>query len=541
MARAPAALAAALLLASGCSRCGRPGQVGPPERHLPASTSLAVVVPTLHTAARQVGGLYRTLATLPAMAEVNEAWNGLKAQLGFDPLERKGLEHAGIDPAGGAAAAFGAGAPLLVLPVSDPARFDDMVLRLSRDRMGAGSRSTIAMSGHQVITYRRDSRATAAMSYTIADGYALVAAGPEGPEAVAAAAATPLASSLAGEAAWPQARAAVGNGYPVLLFARRGSPALPAIPLVRDGAALGLRAGPSSLGLRTALLYGPERAAWFASLAGASLEAARSTGQDEAARLSREAALVLRWGGEPTEPGRRLVSHLPARASAALAAARIDLERDLLANVQPGVAASVSLAPSFTFAEFSSPTLDLRRFDPFRLVTVEVLARAKDPARARAFFARLSETAPRWGAKVAARTAPDGSTTWTLSYGAGQLAWSLSGDQLAIAGGSSRLEPLERRGADAGYRPPTPSSRAALESGVGGAVLDVERLVTAVRSLPDAAYGTGPNGFVMRSLAERFLEPASRLRAASLRFDLAAGAAIVDLEVEGRDELAGQP
>ncbi len=531
-------MAAALLLASGCARCGRAGQVGPPERHVPASAAVALVVPVLDPAARQVGGLYRNLASIPAMAEVNEAWNGLKAQLGFDPLDRRGLEQAGIDPAGGAAAALGTGVSLLVVPVSDAARFDAMVLRLSRDRMGAGFRATTGLRGRQVITFRRDSRAPAAISYTIADGYALVAAGQEGPETVSKAA-EPSEPSLVRDDAWLRASAAVGNGYPVLLYARRDSPALPAAPLVREGAAMGLRAGPSTLGLRAAVLYGPERASWFDSLAGPAVQVARGAGMAEAARLAPEAALVVRWGGDPIEPGRRLLARLPPRAAAALAKAHVDPERDLLANLQPGAAASVSLAPSFTFAQFSSPTFNLRRFDPFRLVTLEVLARVKDPARARAFIARLSEAAPRWGAKLTAHTGPSGATTWTLSYGAGQVAWSLSGDRLSVAGRASRLEPLERRGA--GYRPPTASSRAALESGVGGAVLDVERLVGAVRSLPDEAYGTGPNGFVMRSLAERFLEPASRLRAASLQFDLATGAAIVDVEIEGRDDSARAP
>ncbi len=540
MRRAPALAAAALLVMSAC-RCGRPRQVGPPERHVPASATLAIVVPALAPAADQLGGLYRTLAAIPAAAELNEAWNGLKAQLGFDPLDRAGLEQAGLDPAGGAAMAFGAGAPLLVLPVADAGRLDAAALRLARDRMGAGLRTTSVVGGHQVVSYRRDPKAPSALAYAIVNGYALLAVGTQGPETTAAAAGQP--ESLAADASWPQARAALGADYAVLCYARRGSPALPALPLVGEGAALGLRARSSGLGLRTAVLYGAGRAAWFASLAGPSAEAARSAGSAEAARLAPDAALVMRWGGDPVEPGRRLFARLPPRVAAALAAAHVDLERDLLANLKAGAAASVSLAPSFTVAEFSSPRLDPRRLDPFRLVNVELLARVKDAALARAFFARLTEAAPRWKARVASHTAPDGSTSWTLSYGAGHLAWSLAGDRLAVAGGAGRLGPLERRSAagDGTYRPPTPLSRAALDSGVGGAVLDVERLVSAVRSLPDEAYGTGPNGFVMRSLAERFLEPAARLRAASLRFDLAAGAAVIDLEIEGREGGAGQP
>jgi hypothetical protein len=58
--------------------------------------------------------------------------------------------------------------------------------------------------------------------------------------------------------------------------------------------------------------------------------------------------------------------------------------------------------------------------------------------------------------------------------------------------------------------------------------------VASFRALPPAAYGTGPDAFVMRSLAERVVEPASRLVAASLRVSLAEGAARLDLTVDAR-------
>jgi hypothetical protein len=60
----------------------------------------------------------------------------------------------------------------------------------------------------------------------------------------------------------------------------------------------------------------------------------------------------------------------------------------------------------------------------------------------------------------------------------------------------------------------------------------VPRLVAAVRALPDEAFGGGPSAFVMRSLLERFLDPASRLAASSLRADLAEGALLLSLDVE---------
>jgi hypothetical protein len=54
--------------------------------------------------------------------------------------------------------------------------------------------------------------------------------------------------------------------------------------------------------------------------------------------------------------------------------------------------------------------------------------------------------------------------------------------------------------------------------------------------MPEEAFGTGPSGFVMRSLVDRFLDPASRLSALSLRADLAQGALVLGLEVEAGTE-----
>jgi hypothetical protein len=55
-----------------------------------------------------------------------------------------------------------------------------------------------------------------------------------------------------------------------------------------------------------------------------------------------------------------------------------------------------------------------------------------------------------------------------------------------------------------------------------------------VRSLPDEAFGTGPSGFVVRSVVDRFVDPAARLAAISIRADLADAALVVSVEVEAK-------
>jgi len=542
MRRAPA-LVAVLAMAAGCSRCGRK-EGPPPQRHLPADAAVTVVVPSLGPAARQLGALQRTVASVPAASQIAEAWGAVRSQLGFDPLDPKGLEEAGLDASGAAGASFARGRPpLLVLPVLDLGRFDAMALRLARDRMGAAQRVSSMGRGHAVVSYRKDAAAPSALAYVVVGRYALVATGPDGPEVLSAAADLPEERSLEKSPAWASARAAIGPGFALLAFAPPRSSAVAEVPAAKDGAALALRAGPATLSLRLALLLGAERAPGWSALAGAGPDAARQAGQGEARLLAPDAALAVRWGGDLAALGRKAIPFLPARIEAGLRAARIDLAGELLEALQPGAALSVSLAPSFTLAEFSSPSLDLGRSDPFRLVELEALFRVRDAERARAFFARVGQAAPRWNARLASRPEPGGATAWTLSYGRGELAWSLAGDRLAVAGGAGRLEGLEKRlaAASGGYEPPTSAAKGALEGGVGGAVLDVENLLESIQALPQEAYGTGPNAFVMRSLADRFLEPASRLRAASLRLDLLPGAALVDLEIDGRGPEVPKP
>src|SRR5688500_12829065 len=111
-------------LAAGCSRCGRGGpDPVDPAGFLPPAPGPAIVIPSLGEAARQIAGLHRALATGPGGEALQGPLEAVRAQLGFDPLSAKGLTEAGLDPARGAAASIPPdGAPLLVLPVSDPAR-----------------------------------------------------------------------------------------------------------------------------------------------------------------------------------------------------------------------------------------------------------------------------------------------------------------------------------------------------------------------------------------------------------------------------------
>src|SRR5512137_2332111 len=536
MRRALAVALCSLVVAGGC---GRKREYPPPERYLPADSPVAVLVPALNAAARQAGALYRTIAQAPQAVQLAESHAAVKAQLGFDPLDPRGLEQAGVDPAGAAAAVMGPGrTAMLVLPVLDLAKLDATVARLARDRMGATQRVTTKIRGVEVVTFRREPHGPAALGYTAVGPHALLASGPDGPETVAAAALLPEEGSLWRSPTAARAREALGPDWLASVLVPAGSPVLAELRAARDGAALGIRADATQLGIRIALLLSPEREAWWKALGGAGPAAGNPV-----ALLPPEAAMLLRWAGDPAEAARRLEPWYPPGVKKALAATKLDPVRNLSPAFGPAAAASLALAPTFTVTDFSSPRFDLRRSDPFSFLHLDAALPVRDPAMLRAFLARLQKAGRSLGAQVLPRGPAAAPTGWTLSWGAARLGLSLSGDQLLVAGGAPRLPALEARAAAGGpgFEPASPAARKALSAGLGGGVLDVEHLARSVEALPDGAYGTGPNAVVMRSLVSRYLEPAGSLASISLRLDLVPGAALVDLDVDGRSAPPARP
>lgn len=528
MPKGPWVAAALLAAAGGCARCGGPREP-PPERWLPGDASLAVLIPRLRLAQEQAAPLLRTVLSFPAAADQGERVAAVRGQLGLDPLDPGALVEAGLDPERGAGLAHAPGQPpLLVLPVRDPGRLEAAVARLARDRLGAARRGTAQAGGAAVITFAAGEGAPPALALHAVGGAAFLAAGAGGPACVAAAAARPEASALAASPAYGAARSLLGPEQAVVAFAPAGSPALPPGALWRDGAALGAAASGSHLALRAGLLLAPARRAYWQEVLGASAAA----GAEAAARLPPAAFLAGRLGGDVGRLAGRLLPLLPPAAASALAGAGVDPRADLLDELAPGAAAAIALAPTFDVGTASRGPADLAGSDVFRLVHLAALLEVRDPARAAAALEKLARAAPRLGLTAAPRPGPGGLPGWRVGFGASALDLALDGRRLAIAGGAGQLEAL--LGGGARYRGPTEAARAALARGGGGLVLDLGQLVKSFRALPASAYGTGPDAFVMRSLAERLVDPASRLAAVSARLELAEGGARVDLVVEAR-------
>ncbi|HEX9241255.1 MAG TPA: hypothetical protein VF875_02310 [Anaeromyxobacter sp.] len=507
--------------------CGRDRNAPPPERFVPASARVAVVLPELGRAASALAALHGSLSGLPGAGDRVGWRRALAAQLGFDPLDPAGLEGAGLDPKRGAALAFvapsgGGGslarsAALLVLPVADESAVEKLLAALARDRLGATERTTAREGGIATTRFRRPGSASAALTYAIVERSALVATDADGAAVIAAAATLTPPASMGADAGWTRVRAALGDGLTAAVWAPPGSPALPPAWGLGDGVAVGVAPSAGRLVARVVVPLGT-REPTFRALAGGGRAATL------AGALDPDAPLLLRWDGDFAALGKLLVPRLPARDREALARAGVDLERDLFGVLQPGGAAALSLAPR---AGPGSLSADALRRDPLGLVEAEGVAPVGPGAEA-----ALARLARALGVKDR-RPRADGISR--IRYGDGELAWKLDAGQLAVAGGRpGRLDALLARLASGapGWKAPSEASGAALAGGLGGAVLDVPRLVAAVRALPDEAYGGGPSAFVARSLAERVLEPAQRVAAVSLRAELAEGSLVVTVEIE---------
>jgi hypothetical protein len=550
MARARVSVAVTLLVvssASGCCRSGSQGARPPPERFLGSDAPLSLVLPSLREAAASARSLLDTAGSIPATSGLSEWMTGLSGQLGFGLLDPAGLSSAGIDPDGGAAACLGCSPPLLVLPVSDAGKLDTTVRRLARDRLDAQRRETVRASGGELVTFSRAPGGPVSVAYLVRDGLALLAAGPTSPDVVKAAAALPQERSLAASSAWRSARSAMGEGLTALAFAPPGASQPSRLSgalgqaLLRDGAAIGLQAAGDRVRVRTALLLTSSgRADYWRALirnppSPADPAAASQAGRDALARLPPRSSLAVRWGGDLTSLGARLVPSLPAWMARRLAAAGLDPTKDLFSNLAPGAALAISLAPTFTVADLNASRTAPEELSVLRALSLRLEAQVRDADQARALFQRLVKAGPALGAQMGSwplEGGGGGATGWSAAFPGGALVWTLTGDRLSVWSAAEARATAPK----GGYVPPTESARAAIDGGVAGAVLDLGALSGSVQALPSEAFGSGPDRFVVRSLVDRYLDPATRMQAASLRFDLAGDAALFDLVVELRPQ-----
>jgi hypothetical protein len=516
---------ALLLTALTATACGRCGSRPPPpvERFVAADSAVTLVIPTLEGFARQSSDVLGTASTFPFGTTVRDARSVLAGRLGFDPFDAAAVAAAGLDPKRGLALSGRSGprgpnAPdvVLSLPVGGVEKLEATLSSMAKERLEATER-TVEPGTPEVIVWRTNTGGPIVLAYAIVERTALLSAGEAAVAAVRAAAAVPAGATLAELPAYQRASKALADGLAAKVFVPAGSPALQDLAQFKDGLAIGLRGAPDRLGISAAVPLGAREAALKAAVAGG--RSAALLGQ-----LDPAAVLVVR--GEGTAGS----ATDPAELSAALALQNIPgaagaLVTDFVGSLAGSSAMAVSVLPQ------QGKPAQLQA-EPLRLFTAEILLSLSDPARMTAAIQRAVDELS-GGAKGKAKLAV-GRNPWRFPVAGGEVAASVADGKLALAVGPAKtLEALLAR-SGSGFKGPTAASDEALRSPTGGLFLDVPRLAAAVKALPEAAFGPGQQGVMLKSMADQWATSAERISAVSLASGLVEGFARGELLIEVR-------
>ncbi|MBI3181003.1 MAG: DUF3352 domain-containing protein [Myxococcales bacterium] len=512
-------LAALLVLVASCSKCGKPSErpaAADLTRLLPSDADLVAVAPELGALGQKIAVLEGLkissfAAQLQGMADAHEYASALMGQLGLDLRSREAIAEAGIDPARPLAiAVLPGGAGYSVVGVKDEAKLGKFLLGLASRRLSAGEVRARTEAG-VALTELADRSGAVRLAYAVRDGYALIAA-EQSAGRVAAFASLPRERSLA--ASEPLAKA------------------LARLPAERDlwvhlPSSSKLAEGSSFRGLTAAARLSPEALALTADLPWSepgSLELLRKkAGADLFRYLPADAFLVAGFSGDPRllapHWGRLVGPHLER----AFKESGFDVKAEILDNLKPGAAASLSLSPEAKLT--GMPQLDVRRTNPFRYVHLTALAEAEDEAKLAATFEKMPAIAPRFGASIQPAER-QGRKVFLTSYSQGEGVHFAAQDNRAVfAAPALRLDDALERLTSKQERPgpiAEPELRRPFDSRAAALVIDLRRLSESVRELPSEAWGVG--GFAIKASTLRWLDAADDLRAVVATADARDGA-----------------
>lgn len=517
-------LALAAVVVGGCSRCGT-SPAAPTERFIPADAGTALVVPSIEGLVRQSSDLLASARSFPFGGALLDARSALAGRLGFDPLDVAAITKAGLDPRRGLAifagrtGARGPDQPDVVvsLPVSDRDKLETTLAVMAKERLGATERR-VESGAPEVITWRATGGGGIAFAYAFVEETALLAAGNEAVATVRAAAAVPATATLASDASYQRSARVLGEGLAARFHVPAGSPALGRLPQLKDGIALGLGAGRDRITVSAAAPLGAREAPLKAAVAAAA-------SRPMVAKLDPTAVLVARSEGAFAETAGLGSGLAPAGTPPAVAG----LLTDLVASFGDGSAAALSVLPP---GKRPAPM----RAEPLRLFRAEVLVGVRDAPR---LTAAIQRTIDALGSGLGGVKLSLGRNPWRLAVGGGEVAAAVKDDRLALTLGPARsLEALLARGGSS-FKGPTPASDRALGSGSGGLLLDVPRLAAGVKALPESAWGPGPQGAMLKSMADEWAVAAERIAAISVTTELVDGLARGELLVELVPQPAG--
>ncbi len=437
-------------------------------------------------------------AQLQGFATGKEFADGLISQLGVDIRSADSMSAAGIDGSRGAAVMLlFSEHTVFALPVSDEQKFRATMTKLAAARLGARvvmdkKAGNVTVTGFLVKDGEKPK-----LAYVLTQTYALVV-DESGLGDIAALASLPESDSLQEDRDYlaPLGEAKTRENDLIIWFPS-GSPALMLGPVVNLFATATL--APTGLEL-DAVGKWKDDGAHFAAFV-------PQKGDDNLGYLPRDAFLIGRFNGDASKLGPWTRGVLGKQMARALSDSGFDLQTQVYDQLKPGAAFSLSLSEAPPLGA-GMPDLDIRRTNPFAYAQLAGVARVKSPEAVVPAFEKLLPIAPKFGATMELRTREDGQkaliTTWSQGEG---VHFSPKGELVFFGSPIGRLQELVKSEGTAG------APIEGLPDDAFSFVLDVSKLSSSLRALPDSTWGVG--GFAMKTAATRWLEAADDLKQVS--------------------------
>lgn len=495
------ALALVLLALAGCSKCGKKPDAGPAgiEQVLPRGAVAVVVVPSLKDAGAKLTLLEQVkvagfIAPLQGFANAKAFADEIVRQLGIDLRSVAEMEKVGLDPSRSlGAAVLLTGDVYLVLPVKDVSALNARLEGISLNRFGAGASGTQQQGSVTVKTFSQQQGTPPRLGYAVANGWLFVGRDEVIPK-LGQAASLGETDRLSKDTQLAEALKSAGP-HDVYAWLGSGSPVLQATPLLNAFVTFSL--SNTAAEVRVSGQW-KDTAELLAALT-------PQRAEDATPSLPADAFLVGRYTGDAKGLGAISKQLIGPHLARAFELGGFDLKAEVLDRVQPGTVFSLSLADRPPM-DRGVPSFDIRQTNPFAYAHLSGLAPVTSAEVVMPTLEKLSQVAPRFGAKLEKQQREGKDlyfTTWSQGQG---VHFAPKGPWVAFASPVQRLDAVLASEA---------KPKAAAESSDALAVsVDLMKLASSVRALPESAWGLG--GFALKPTTVRWLDATDDLKAVTL-------------------------
>jgi hypothetical protein len=495
------ALALVLLALAGCSRCGKKvdeGQAGI-EQVLPRGAIAVVVVPSLKEAGAKLSLLERVkvagfVAPLQGFADAKAFADEVVRQIGIDVRSPAELEKVGLDPnrAMGAAVLL-TGDVYLVLPVKDVSALNARLEGISVNRFGAGAGAEQKQGAVTVKTFARQQGQPARLGYAVANGWAFVGRD-EMIAKLGQAASLTETDRLTKDEQLVAAKKLAG-AHDVFVWFGNGSPVLQPTPLLNAFVTVSLTTSALEVKVDGQWKDKPELLAALTP----------QSAPDLSGVLPADAFLTARYTGDAkglSVVSKELVGPFLARA---FELGGFDVKTEVLDRLQPGTVLALSLADRPPM-DRGVPSFDIRQTNPFAYAHLSGLAPVTSGDIVMPTLAKVADVGPRFGAKLEKQQREGRDlyfTTWAQGQG---VHFGPKGAGVAFASPVQRLDAV--LASEAAPKP------AAVAPDALTVTIDLTKLASSVRALPESAWGLG--GFALKPTTVRWLDATDDLKGVTI-------------------------